>query len=224
MQIHELNTFVGAPSATDYLAIDDGSETNKVPATALGVSTQMTQAEAEAGTVTDPRVISPSVFKSSMIDVVYPVGSYFETSDADFDPSTEWGGTWTLVSSKDAYVVDEGTSGDWTYRKWSDGTSECWLNHTEPTAQAFNSTGNVFYRVIEGLNFPSGTFISQPTVVATVDSGSISSCMTANVSYRTCSVAVMSSTNTARAVSIRLYAKGKWSNTSETYYRWHRTA
>ena len=43
MQIHELNTFVGTPSATDYLAIDDGTETNKVPATALGVSTQMAQ-------------------------------------------------------------------------------------------------------------------------------------------------------------------------------------
>lgn len=66
MQIHELNTFVGTPSATDYLAIDDGSETNKVPATALGVSTQMTQAEAEAGAVTDPRVVSPAVFKSSV--------------------------------------------------------------------------------------------------------------------------------------------------------------
>lgn len=66
MQIHELNSFVGTPSATDYLAIDDGTETNKVPATSLGVSTQMTQAEAEAGTVTDPRVVSPSVFKISV--------------------------------------------------------------------------------------------------------------------------------------------------------------
>lgn len=66
MQIHELNTFSGTPSATDYLAIDDGTETNKVPATALGVSTQMTQAEAKAGAVTEPRVISPAVFKSSV--------------------------------------------------------------------------------------------------------------------------------------------------------------
>lgn len=66
MQIHELNTFSGTPSGMDYLAIDDGSETSKVPATALGVSTQMTQAEAEAGTVTDPRVITPAVFKSSV--------------------------------------------------------------------------------------------------------------------------------------------------------------
>ena len=69
MQIHELNTFSGTPSATDYLAIDDGSETNKVPATALGVSTQMTQAEAEAGTITAPRVISPSVFKAAVTSI-----------------------------------------------------------------------------------------------------------------------------------------------------------
>lgn len=70
MQIHELNSFVGTPSATDYLAIDDGTETNKVPATALGVSTQMTQGEARAGTVTESRVVSPSVFKSSVEQIV----------------------------------------------------------------------------------------------------------------------------------------------------------
>lgn len=73
MQIHELNTFSGTPSATDYLAIDDGSETNKVPATSLGVSTQMTQAEAEAGTITAPRVVSPSVFKASVESIAETV-------------------------------------------------------------------------------------------------------------------------------------------------------
>lgn len=66
MKIHELNSFVGTPGAGDYLAIDDGSETTKVEASNLGVKTQMTQAEAEAGTVTAPRVIAPSVFKASV--------------------------------------------------------------------------------------------------------------------------------------------------------------
>lgn len=66
MQIHELNTFVGTPSETDFLAIDNGETTNRVPATALGVSTQMTQTEATDGTVTNPRVITPAVFKSSV--------------------------------------------------------------------------------------------------------------------------------------------------------------
>ena len=61
MQIHELNTFDGTPGSGDYLAIDDGDETFKVGADNLGVTTQMTQAEAEAGTSTQPRVITPKV-------------------------------------------------------------------------------------------------------------------------------------------------------------------
>ena len=66
MQIHELNTFSGTPSSTDYLVIDDGTDTAKVPATAVGVNTAMTQAEAEAGTGTEKRVVTPSVFKSAV--------------------------------------------------------------------------------------------------------------------------------------------------------------
>lgn len=67
MQIHELNSFVGTPSSTDYLVIDDGTETMKVPSTSVGTDTTynaMTQAEAEAGTETEPRVISPAVLNS----------------------------------------------------------------------------------------------------------------------------------------------------------------
>lgn len=30
MQIHELNSFIGSPTSTDYLAIDDGAETLKI--------------------------------------------------------------------------------------------------------------------------------------------------------------------------------------------------
>ena len=29
-----------------------------------------------------------------LLDVIYPVGSYYETSDTLFDPNTAWGGTW----------------------------------------------------------------------------------------------------------------------------------
>ena len=66
MQIHELNTFTGTPGQTDYLAIDSGQETCKIPAGDLGVSTQMTLAEATAGTETASRVIQPSVFKEAV--------------------------------------------------------------------------------------------------------------------------------------------------------------
>lgn len=64
MQIHELDTFIGTTSDSTYLAIDDGTETNKIPATDLGITTEMTQAEAEAGTETALRVISPAILNS----------------------------------------------------------------------------------------------------------------------------------------------------------------
>ena len=66
MQIHELNTFVGTPGAADYLPIDTGSETCKIAAGELGVSAQMTLAEAKAGSVTESRVVQPSVFKEAV--------------------------------------------------------------------------------------------------------------------------------------------------------------
>lgn len=64
MQIHELDTYIGTPSETDYMAVDDGTETFKIPLPNVGVSIQMTIAEAEAGTGTAPRVITPAVLNS----------------------------------------------------------------------------------------------------------------------------------------------------------------
>ena len=31
---------------------------------------------------------------TSILDIFYPIGSYYETSDANFNPNTVWGGTW----------------------------------------------------------------------------------------------------------------------------------
>lgn len=64
MQIHELDTYIGTPSETDFMAVDDGTETFKIPLPNVGVSTEMTIAEAEAGTETAPRVITPAVLNS----------------------------------------------------------------------------------------------------------------------------------------------------------------
>lgn len=66
IQIHELDTFSGTPGATDFLPIDNGSETTKVPATNLGITTPMTAAEARAGTVTEQRVISPKTLNDQI--------------------------------------------------------------------------------------------------------------------------------------------------------------
>lgn len=47
---------------------------------------------------------------SALVDMIYPVGSYYETSDADFDPNEAWGGTWEKDTSGRVLVAqDSGT-------------------------------------------------------------------------------------------------------------------
>lgn len=47
----------------------------------------------------------------SLLDVFYPVGTYYETSDTDFDPNVTWGGVW-----------EEDTRGRVTVAQASSGT------------------------------------------------------------------------------------------------------
>lgn len=67
----------------------------------------------------------------SIFDIFYPVGSYYETSDSDFNPNNAWGGTWSLetegqfhVSAGYNYTVNGALSNT------SDGGSEYVQEHT----------------------------------------------------------------------------------------------
>ena len=39
-----------------------------------------------------------------LLDVMHPVGSYYETSNTSFDPNTAWGGTWAREDDGTALV------------------------------------------------------------------------------------------------------------------------
>ena len=40
-----------------------------------------------------------SLSQLGLIDCIYPTGSCYETQDSNFDPNTEWGGTWEQLDS-----------------------------------------------------------------------------------------------------------------------------
>ena len=42
--------------------------------------------------------------KSKLVDVFYPVGCYFETSNTSFNPNAAWGGTWVLEDAGKVHV------------------------------------------------------------------------------------------------------------------------
>ena len=202
MQIHELNSFVGTPSATDYLAIDDGTETNKVPATALGVSTQMTQAEAEAGTVTDPRVVSPSVFKASVESLAEPVAETVAETVSE-----------TVAERVVETAVSSGSNSNGKWVRFIDGTQIC------TKSMAFNvSFTRAFGSWYETQSFVSFgdwsvPFINDDIVITVgvinracvVESIQLPSATSAGQSY------LMRPDNTANQdIKIHLIAIGRW--------------
>ena len=62
-------------------------------------------------------------------------------------------------------VVETGTSGIWTYRKWSDGTAECWGNVTE-SLSGMTAYNNQYVKNGNNISYPANLFVSFPTVNA----------------------------------------------------------
>lgn len=70
------------------------------------------------------------------------------------------------------YVVEQGTSGDWSYRKFKSGTAECWAKITQAATTA---TGKINFK-------PAWPFTFAAEPVATV-SGGVSGRNDAYVTY-----------------------------------------
>lgn len=109
------------------------------------------------------------------------------------------------------YIVEEGTSGDWTYRKWNSGVAECWRTITDDRpSTAFSATGSVYYRNVTGINFPTSFFNARPKVVVNADFGNIGSASAMGVSATGFTISEMSAVSTARSVTLDIYAIGTW--------------
>lgn len=63
---------------------------------------------------------------------------------------------WDSVSQD--YVVEQGTSGIWTYRKWASGVAECWTTKVSVTLTAVDT------QIREWYSFPI-TFLENPSTI-----------------------------------------------------------
>ena len=76
----------------------------------------LTQAQYDAaksgGTINENEIyMTPT---GSLIDLFYPVGSYYETSDTTFNPNTAWGGTWVKDSAGKVTVAQDANDSDFS--------------------------------------------------------------------------------------------------------------
>ena len=77
-----------------------------------------------------------------------------------------------LPSTAVDYIVEQGTDGIWTYRKWNSGVAECW--GYKLTTGTFSAWGSVYSHDVPAENFPTGLFTAMPFCVSN------SSCTTQN--------------------------------------------
>lgn len=77
-------------------------------------------------------------------------------------------GKWKRVDGVDA-IVEQGTKDNWYYRKYANGTAECWRRVSQ-TVDIETEWGSVYYGNCEEVTFPF-SFYSAPIVNATVESG-----------------------------------------------------
>lgn len=65
------------------------------------------------------------------------------------------------------YVVEQGTSGIWTYRKWNSGIAECW-GEANSGSNISNSSAGGWYAGSFAVNFPDGLFITNPNAFVNI--------------------------------------------------------
>lgn len=74
-----------------------------------------------------------------------------------------------LSARTGVYIVESGTEGIWSWRKWSDGTAECWGKSTQ-SVDIKTLEREIYHSDKQTLNLPSGLFINSGTVTASIGS------------------------------------------------------
>lgn len=70
------------------------------------------------------------------------------------------------------YVVEEGKSGIWTYRKWNSGIAECWGVYTAVLSHYYGPASGFYGYNSGSISFPTNLFNAAPTAVASGQIGS----------------------------------------------------
>lgn len=87
------------------------------------------------------------------------------------DPNLAAAKSYYLLTSKIApdYVIAQGSSGNWRWRKWNSGVAECWQRYSYETP-AMVAVGGIFYspKNVGGLAYPF-EFIEKPTELVSCD-------------------------------------------------------
>ena len=108
------------------------------------------------------------------------------------------------------YVVEQGTSGVWFYRKWNSGLAECWTHSalTVRGAHWADVLGGYGYSII--LSFPQNLFTNVMTVIANGSTGTGTGFALTSSSNKNNVTVIVVGNQEDNQLTIQVEAKGYW--------------
>lgn len=124
---------------------------------------------------------------------------------------------WKVINGADV-IISQGLTDGWYWRKYADGTAECWRRVKNAARDVNTQFGSMYYANCDEVTFPFA-FYSAPVVIATVESGTALSLLswqgtdsngtttaTKPASYRV----IRPTTITGASFTIAYHAIGRW--------------
>lgn len=111
------------------------------------------------------------------------------------------------------HIVEEGTDGIWTYRKWLDGTAECWGIYTQENVQVDKGWGVLFESKDFSVALPNGLFTETPqfSITLTGSGGSmVETSSTGSTTQTPIIYAVRPNAATIAILHTSIVAYGRW--------------
>lgn len=108
------------------------------------------------------------------------------------------------------YVIEQGVSGIWTYRKWASGIAECWgVNNAVVTNY---SSVNGFYGYYVNITFPSNLFNTSPIInfSGMIGAGFVLAGTVLGITASGCRTYALSTSSGSVSTSWNIIAKGRW--------------
>ena len=208
----------GIIAATDYAQINT-NKTNiatKLSSSNLTVDSTLNKTVTGSGTntaielgVADSGITATKLDKASVLDLFYPIGTYYETSNTSFDPNVTWGGTWVEDTNGRVTVAYDNTQTEFNTVSGTGGEK----THTLIEAELPSITGTIgMHSGNSGTNISavSGHFTTNTSVANNYRDGG-----TAASGAASCGDMIFS------------FGSGNAHNNLQPYVvvkRWHRTA
>ena len=155
-----------------------------------------------------------SIINNSEVTSIDWQGNLEASGDISATGSLKGAGVLINGTSVADFVVEQGTSGNWSYTKWNSGKLECWFSGNPGSYAVSSARGSLYSGNFISYTYPI-QFISAPSVTANVTLSAsayavfthISSASATGCQIRICSSGSISASS---AFLINIYAIGKW--------------